>query len=589
MLKTISKATRNNWQRLHTDASGRLTSRANKMLSTRRIMTTSYAASSVAVQLLKLVNEMPHPVGNVMYSLCRSCLLYHRLWDKPHVRQAFSAFRYHVVDGVNVPEQAWTDESDVLGFVYQSLLTEGERISNGCYYTSLAMVNDMLDDLTLASGETFLDPCCGSGAFLLRVRTANPSNLYGIDNDAVAVMIATTNLLVKYSDVVFTPHIFCADFLSNDFRVSSFTPTLPSPDYIYTNPPWGADKEIAHQACFSDLKTNERASLFLMRSLAIVKPTGRVGFLLPASLLKIDRHLGLRKFIIEHTGIIRLSLYPTRFNGVFTSCFSIVLSPLKAESQRYSLKSDNNSCEVVLTLDDRRCGRIVFMPLSPIDQAIVDKMERHRHDDLSHSQWALGIVTGDNRRRVLSKADHHVEPVITGRDIQPYCISEPSAYLQYEPQAFQQSAPEHLYRAPAKLVYRFIAPYPVVAYDPCQRLCLNSANILIPSVEGLSALSVMALLNSSLYRFYYQLHFPDLKVLQGNLRKLPFPLLKPKEDAWLSNMAEQMTMSGATQDMLNETDAYVCKLFGLSTAETEHILRSVTLTQEKHNFDSRET
>ena len=588
MLKTISKATQQNWQRLHTDVLGRLTKRANKILSTRRIVTTGYTDSSVAKQLLMLVNDNTHPVCDVIYSLCCSCLQYHSLWEKPHVQQAFSAFSYHALNDINVPEKIWDNDDDILGFVYQSLLTEGERISSGCYYTSLSVVNDMLNGLEVTPGETFLDPCCGSGAFLLQVKTADPNCLYGIDKDPVAVMIATTNILVKYKEVVFIPHVLCADFLAEDFHLPSSVFHLSSVDYVYTNPPWGTDKENFFYEYSSIFKTNERSSLFLIRSLSYMKPTGHLGFLLPTSLLKIGKHRLLRQFISNHAGITRITLYNTCFNGVFTNCFSIMLTSSKTENQQYVLKRDGESYDVLLSDDDKRMGNILFMPMNAIDKAVVHKMESFRHDDLSHSQWALGIVTGDNRRRVSQRANKYSEPVITGRDVESYSIHQPSTYMRYVRQAFQQSAPEILYRAKEKLVYRFIASYPIVAYDSGQRLCLNSANILIPSVEGVSILSVMALLNSSLYRYYYQLHFTDLKVLKGNLCKLPFPLLKPEEDARLKYLSEEIVNHGVTQEKVDEINSFVFKLFDLNDAEIEHVKRQVTSRSTKSNLNTNE-
>ena len=44
----------------------------------------------------------------------------------------------------------------------------------------------MLDNKYLADGETFLDPCCGSGSFLLSVRTNTPECLYGFDINPIA-------------------------------------------------------------------------------------------------------------------------------------------------------------------------------------------------------------------------------------------------------------------------------------------------------------------------------------------------------------------------------------------------------------------
>ena len=48
----------------------------------------------------------------------------------------------------------------------------------------------MTSDICLSNDKRFLDPCCGSGAFLTQIAASNPENLYGIDIDPLAVMIA---------------------------------------------------------------------------------------------------------------------------------------------------------------------------------------------------------------------------------------------------------------------------------------------------------------------------------------------------------------------------------------------------------------
>lgn len=67
-----------------------------------------------------------------------------------------------------------TDEADLLGLVYQCLLSEGHKIRTGYYYTPKAVVDWMLGGFSFANGETLLDPCCGSGSFLLASATPDP-------------------------------------------------------------------------------------------------------------------------------------------------------------------------------------------------------------------------------------------------------------------------------------------------------------------------------------------------------------------------------------------------------------------------------
>lgn len=207
-----------------------------------------------------------------------------------------------------------------------------------------------------------------------------------------------------------------------------------------------------------------------------------------------------------------------------------------------------------------------------LDKSIINKMESSCNDKLTHSTWALGIVTGDNKNKVKKEMDEGLEPIYTGKDVKPFKLQDESSYILFNPKNFQQCAKEEYFRAPEKLIYRFIAKYPIVVYDNKQRLCLNSANILIPELDSISIKSVAALLNSTLYRYYYSLKFSDIKVLKSNLQELPFPKLTKEQDEKLSELVsdiQENSFSLAHQQLL---DKIVYSIFEITEEEQKHIM-----------------
>ena len=203
---------------------------------------------------------------------------------------------------------------------------------------------------------------------------------------------------------------------------------------------------------------------------------------------------------------------------MFTDYFSIKIKPTKTANQTYVVTSDSGNAHITLAEADRISGNIVLETFNNLDNSIIKKMESSCHDRLSHSLWALGIVTGDNKNKVKKEKAEGLEPVYAGKQVDPFKLHNESSYILFDPENFQQCAKEEYFRAPEKLIYRFIAKYPVVAYDDKQCLCLNSANILIPQLDTISVKSVAALLNSTLYHYYYSLKYSDIKVLKGNLQ-----------------------------------------------------------------------
>ena len=553
-----------------------MTKRANKTLSKKRIIATSYLDDSKANMLLKNVLAVDSPVENIMYTLAYSALSQKGLLQKPHVQDFLQKYLHLEHVSIDIPKDTWDSENDVLGFIYQSLITEGERNLTGQYYTCKSVVEYMVGDKVLSDTETFLDPCCGSGAFLMAVKTNNPANLYGFDINPTAVMIASVNLLIRYKDKEFCPHIFCLDFLSNNLLTSDSRNELPFKfDNIYTNPPWGSDKEGLYTHNYPYIKSKERASMVIYESLTRLASTGTLFFLLPTSLLKIKAHGDIRKLILANTTIRQIDIYKDRFDGVFTDYFSIRVNPVKTTTQSYVVTSEAGDANISLSEEDRASGNIALETFNSLDNSIIEKMESSCHDKLSHSLWALGIVTGDNKNKVKKEKAEGLEPVYAGKQVDPFKLQDESSYILFEPENFQQCAREEFFRAPEKLIYRFIAKYPIVAYDDKQCLCLNSANILIPQLDTISVKSVAALLNSTLYHYYYSLKYSDIKVLKGNLQDLPFPKLTKKQDEGLSALVTDIQSNSFSSAYQQQLDNEVYSIFGITTKEQKQILTRI--------------
>ena len=568
----ISKATEYNWKKLNSDSKEKLTKRANKTRSKKRIIATNYLDDSKANMLLKNVMEIESSVENIMYTLAYSALSQNGILHRKHVKNFLHKYSHLEQVAIDIPADTWDSDNDILGFIYQSLITEGERNITGQYYTCKSVVEYIVGDKTLSDTETFLDPCCGSGAFLMAVKTNNPSNLYGFDINPIAVMIASVNLLIKHKDKEFFPHIFCLDFLSKDLFSSDDRKELPFKfDNIYTNPPWGSDKEGLYIHNYPSIKSKERASMVISESLSRLTDTGTLYFLLPTSLLKIKTHNDIRKLILADTTIQQIDLYNNRFDGVFTDYFSIKINPAKTTTQTYVVTSDGGNANITLSAADRTFGNIALETFNSLDNSIIEKMESSCHDRLSHSLWALGIVTGDNKNKVKKEKAEGLEPVYAGKQVDPFKLQDESSYILFDPENFQQCAKEEFFRAPEKLIYRFIAKYPIVAYDDKQCLCLNSANILIPQLDTISVKSVAALLNSTLYHYYYSLKYSDIKVLKGNLQELPFPKLTKKQDEGLSALVSDIQSSTFSLTYQQQLDKEVYSIFGITAKEQKQI------------------
>jgi hypothetical protein len=211
--------------------------------------------------------------------------------------------------------------------------------------------------------------------------------------------------------------------------------------------------------------------------------------------------------------------------------------------------------------------------LSEDDLSIVRIVKARRKFTLKNSIWALGVVTGDNKVKLSNKCLDGMEKIYTGKEIQPYLLYPAKNYIIYDRANLQQVAKEEIYRAPEKLVYKFISKKLVFAYDNTGSLFLNSANILIPDIPSMSAKTVMAFLNSSLFQFMYIILFGEVKVLKGNLIELPFPEISVADNEKITSLVDDILRGDIAKK--DEIESYIFSVYGLKEEQITYVRRRI--------------
>lgn len=463
------------------------------------------------------------------------------------------------------PGRAEPDQ-DHLGQIYQGLQTLGSKASQGAFYTPPSLIQDALAQVG-PEISSFLDPCCGSGRYLLRAARQcglGPDRLHGFDLDPTAVFMARINLLALFPKQDFFPDIRCLDILSEPIKSLDIYEKI---DLIATNPPWGAGR---HQRS-GQTERPDSFAIFLRRSLDILRPGGFLSFILPEAALKIKAHAELRRYLTERTTLLAIHHLGRCFDSVLSPAVRLDLEK-KQPAPNHLVRTGRHS----LT----RQGRFADNPdqafdlrITPDDEFLLNKIYAVRHRTLAgQARWALGIVTGDNKAHLLDQPAAGAEPIIRGRDLGPYYLKPATAFIRHQPDLWQQSAPESLYRTPEKLIYRFISNRLCFSYDNQGLLTLNSANIVIPHLPGLALKSALAFLNSAVFQYIFAKKFATHRVLKGDLEKLPFPVLTPAQNQRLSRLAE-LAIHG--QPSQQDIDILIFSIFNLSDNEVDFIQRAI--------------
>lgn len=458
-------------------------------------------------------------------------------------------------------------ERDSLGLIYQSIIFEGDKSTLGAYYTPSSVVKGMVGN-HIESLNKVLDPCCGTGQFLLELayHINNPESVWGCDIDPVAVRITRINLFSYYKETDFKPNIYVMDSLElwseGDFS------------FIVTNPPWGSKIEKRKLKRLKELypmvESKESFSFFLAFAQKFLRSGGSFSFVLPESLLYVKNHRDIREYLLSNSTLTYIESYGKIFKRVFSSVIRLdgtkKLSPL---DHQLTIKNVNDTYSINQSRFLENINSNMDIYCSNEDQFIIDKVYSHSHITLKESsRWALGIVTGNNSKFLQDKPSEGMEPIYRGKDLLPMKLDNPTSFIEYTPEQFQQCAPTENYRAEEKLIYKFISKDLVFAYDNSGHLSLNSANILIPEVDELDIKTVAALLNSSIIRFIFRKKFNALKVLRGDIESLPLPLLDDQQKVELGLIIDE-NIKGV--DNYTDIDDYIFNILNLNDEEKEHI------------------
>ena len=479
---------------------------------------------------------------------------------------------YSVLLNCKLPNQ-----KDALGFIYQTLLLEGKKSENGSYYTPEYIVDEITEEY--AKGDLkVLDPCCGTGQFLLSFsdKIKDPRKIYGVDIDAIAVKIARLNVLMKYRDEDFDPNIFCKNMLFEsgvDDLFNLENKDINNFDVIATNPPWGvhfSKKDVDQlKICYPQIHSLESFSYFLKKSIDFLKDKGIVSFILPESILNVKTHRDIREFLLRNVQIKKIVYLGRVFRNVFTPVVRLDL--IKKEGlEKIDIINTKETYQVLQSRWKDNQDFIFNIHANVIDMGILDKVYKGNNINLkNNADWVLGIVTGNNNKYIVNKKRKNYEPIYKGKDIDQFMLRNPSNYIFLNIDSFQQVAPIEKFYVKEKLIYKFISKNLILAYDDKQSLTLNSANSVIPKISNYPMKCVLALFNSSLYQFIFQKKFSSIKVLRSHLEQMPLPLWSNSVLKHIVSLVDKIIYYKSD---CRELDMYIFEKFNLSRIEKRRVV-----------------
>ena len=474
---------------------------------------------------------------------------------------------------------------DILGLLYMSCKNIGNRKATGSYYTPVKVAGQLVEKVIEKNGKEkiFLDPCCGTGNFLLQLSEYVPmEQIYGNDLDLISVKLARINMALQFPETKVEQ--ICRHITNQNYLLDFQNPEV---DVIIGNPPWGYRFSEEETDCLRERYTTAKAKrvesydVFVEKSISILKHGGILSFVLPEAILNAKLHKSIREVLLKGTSLQFLLYLGEIFDKV--QCPSVILQVQRDDSSNFCLGAEIKEANRTFVIEKEREISSEYFDLAMTDEEyrVMQKITSLTNAVYlkKQAEFALGIVTGNNKKYISETKTQSNEVVLKGSDIYKYRIADSRQYITFRPQEFQQTAPEAIYRAPEKLFYRFINEQLVFAYDDKQRVSLNSCNILIPKIQGLDMKYIMAVLNSRIAQFVFYKKFHSVKVLRTHLEQIPIPLISEEEQERIINVVEKLANEVSVKNKISlyeDLEQEICEAYGLSAAEYEILLHAVS-------------
>lgn len=564
--------------------------------------------------LQKAARQIIHSGGSIEPMVCA---LLHSGSDARYTDISHSLQRLHEC----ISSWDILENGDIAGYVYQLIMPAAEKKKHGQFFTPEDIVEYLVDraltDRTGLKELRILDPACGSGQFLLSafkhlLRSYQAQglpdheavyhivtlNLYGSDSDPMAVKIARYNLS-RLSGVPADriQHISCFDFLTTDTLFDTFSLNTQKFDAVIGNPPWGskfdASKKKYFRKIFESAKSGVNSfTLFMERSLDLLKESGRMSFLVPEAYLNIKAHSRSRLLFLNSAKIEEIQTCGEQFKNVFAPSIVFVAEKCSSEQERNA-----NSVRI---LDARQPGdssstyiqqknyystfqNIFNIHYTPKSASVIDTIRSGGDLYLeNNATFFLGIVTGDNETHLSTTCTQaHPHPIVIGKDISPFKISFSGHYFNYEADKLQQVAPQQYYKTENKILYKFIGKKLTFAMDYDGLYTLNNVNGFIPELDSCTPEYLTALFNSSVMQYYYDKTFFTVKVLRGNLEKLPIRTASERDMKKISALAHSLSRTESESEIARTRATLDDMFFSIYNIKDRDVYRMLEEGQQR--------
>ncbi|SEL19360.1 N-6 DNA methylase [Ectothiorhodospira marina] len=330
--------------------------------------------------------------------------------------------------------------NDPLSELYQAFVSSDARGAEGQFFTPTGAVSWLVDAIAPQKGEKIIDPACGAGSFLsysarhMRANGVSHSDinaaLYGIEKDTYLSKLANTHIALSTFG---ESNVVCADSIERKDRNGDPIPFELDEhfDVVLANPPFGSkikigsddakrqfdlahrwtlDKKTGRCVKSEKLATNPTPQiLFIELCLKLLKPGGRMGVVVPESMLSSSTGSYVVQYLLEHARIDAVAgmpenLFKTSGKGGTHTKTCLMLATKKSEA---------NDDHKIFMAEAKWCGHDSRGNNIPHDDLpiILDNFRTKKKPSNGESHLGYYLTTSDIRGNVLAPRYYNPEPV----------------------------------------------------------------------------------------------------------------------------------------------------------------------------------
>ena len=277
------------------------------------------------------------------------------------------------MDSKNIDEQC-----DIFGKFYEKIVKYDKRKDTGEFFTPPSIVEyilsnvDYLPDNTIGSLK-LIDLSCGTGSFLIYAvkhlvnnyfihnkrdiidiscRDAEiiiervKNNIYGIEINPNACILCQINIQYVLFDLYKKIKEYNKDFIFPIFNIlnenamelpfsSTFDIVVGNPPYVFIRDLHQEQKEFIEKSDFKGLGGQyDLYQVFLELAVRFLKDGGKLGYIVPDSILALTNKASIRKYIYETTKIKEIFYTGPKFEDPVVSNIIIMLQKSSNEEER---------------------------------------------------------------------------------------------------------------------------------------------------------------------------------------------------------------------------------------------------------------